>query len=91
MELSLYKILGPDIAYILNAGKCEISGLKENALLKMKNKEFEPGTQDINNITLPIKYNKTGHIGEIIEFFINMKYDKLEKELNVQNNKNNLK
>ena len=90
MELSLYKILGPDIAYILNAGKCEISGLKENALLKMKNKEFEPGTQDINNITLPIKYNKTGHIGEIIEFFINMKYDKLEKELNVQNNKNNL-
>ena len=94
MELSLYKILGPDIAYILNAGKCEISGLKENALLKMKNKEFEPGTQDINNVTLPTKYNKTGHIGEIIEYFINMKYDKKEKEkekeTNSQNMKNNL-
>ena len=90
MELSLYKILGQDIAYILNAGKCEISGLKENALLKMKNKEFEPGTQDINNITLPTKYNKTGHIGEIIEFFINMKYDKKEKELHSQNIKSNL-
>ena len=82
LELSLYKILGQDIAYILNAGKCDIAGLKENALLKMKNKEFEPGTQDINNITLPVKYNKTGNVGEIIEFFINMKYDKKEKEIN---------
>ena len=46
----------------------------------MNNKEFEPGTQDINNITLPIKYNKTGHVGEIIEFYINMKYDKKTEE-----------
>ena len=79
-ELSLYKILGQDIAYILNAGKCQISGIKENVLLKMNNKEFEPGTQDINNITLPTKYNKTGHVGEIIEFYINMKYDKKVEE-----------
>ena len=79
-ELSLYKILGQDIAYILNAGKCQINGIKENVLLKMNNKEFEPGTQDINNITLPIKYNKSGHIGEIIEFYINMKYDKKIEE-----------
>ena len=86
LELSLYKILGQDIAFMLNAGKCEISGLKENVLLKMKNKEFEPGTQDINNITLPIKYNRMGHVGEIIEFFINMKYDKKEKEINNNNN-----
>ena len=76
LELNLYKILGQDIAYILNAGKCDITGLKENVLIKMKNKEFEPGTQDINNITLPVKYNKGGRIGEIIEFFINMKYYK---------------
>ena len=88
LELSLYKILGQDIAYILNAGKCDISGLKENALLKMKNKEFEPGQQDINNITLPTKYNKAGYVGEIIEFFINMKYERNENEIN--NNKNNL-
>ena len=67
-ELSLYKILGQDIAYILNAGKCQINGIKENILLKMNNKEFEPGTQDINNITLPTKHNKAGHVGEIIEF-----------------------
>ena len=87
-ELSLYKILGQDISYMLNAGKCEISGLKENVLIKMKNKEFEPGSQDINNVTLPIKYNKTGYIGEIIEFFINMKYEKKDKE-NI-NNKNNI-
>ena len=80
LELSLYKILGQDIAYILNAGKCQIAGIKESALLKMNNKEFEPGTQDINNITLPIKYNKTGHVGEIIEFYINMKYDKKTEE-----------
>jgi hypothetical protein len=79
-ELSLYRILGQDIAYILNAGKCQISGIKESALLKMHNKEFEPGTQDINNITLPVKYNKSGHVGEIIEFFINMKYDKKNEE-----------
>ena len=84
-ELSLYRILGQDIAYILNAGKCDIYGLKENVLLKMKNREFEPGTQDINNVTLPTKYNRAGHVGEIIEFFINMKYDKKEKEIN--NNK----
>ena len=90
LELSLYKILGQDISYILNAGKCEISGLKENVLLKMKNKEFEPGTQDINNITLPTKYNKNGHIGEIIEFFIDMKYDKNSKEIDNNINKNNL-
>ena len=51
----------------------------------MKNREFEPGTQDINNVTLPTKYNRAGHVGEIIEFFINMKYDKKEKEMN--NNK----
>lgn len=79
-ELNLYKILGQDIAYILNAGKCQIAGIKENVLSKMKNKEFEPGTQDINNITLPTKYNKSGHVGEIIEFFINMKYDKKAEE-----------
>ena len=79
-ELSLYKILGQDIAYILNAGKCQINGIKESVLLKMNNKEFEPGTQDINNITLPIKYNRTGHVGEIIEFYINMKYDKKIEE-----------
>ena len=47
---------------LFTAGKCDIAGLKENALLKMKNKEFEPGTQDINNITLPVKYNKTGNV-----------------------------
>ena len=46
----------------------------------MNNKEFEPGTQDINNITLPVKHNKTGHVGEIIEFYINMKYDKKAEE-----------
>ena len=85
LELSLYKILGQDISYILNAGKCDISGLKENALIKMKNKEFEPGTQDINNITLPVKYNKGGRIGEIIEFFIDMKYDKKMKEISNKN------
>ena len=79
-ELSLYRILGQDIAYILNAGKCQINGLKESVLLKMNNKEFEPGTQDINNITLPVKHNKTGHVGEIIEFYINMKYDKKAEE-----------
>ena len=79
-ELNLYKILGQDIAYILNAGKCQINGLKESVLLKMNNKEFEPGTQDINNVTLPIKYNKTGHVGEIIEFYINMKYDRKTEE-----------
>ena len=83
-ELSLYKILGQDIAYILNAGKCQINGIKENILLKMNNKEFEPGTQDINNITLPTKHNKAGHVGEIIEFYINMKYDK-----NIEEKKNN--
>ena len=88
LELSLYRILGQDIAYILNAGKCDITGLKENALLKMKNREFEPGTQDINNVTLPTKYNRTGHVGEIIEFFINMKYDKKEKEICNNTNKN---
>ena len=55
----LYKILGQDIAYILNAGKCQIAGIKESVLLKMNNKEFEPGTQDINNITLPIKYRNS--------------------------------
>ena len=80
LELSLYRILGQDIAYILNAGKCQIQGLKESVLLKMNNKEFEPGTQDINNITLPTKYNKAGHVGEIIEFYINMKYDKKTEE-----------
>ena len=85
LELSLYKILGQDISYILNAGNCDITGLKENILLKMKNKEFEPGTQDINNVTLPTKYNKKGNIGEIIEFCINMKYDKKEKEMNNNN------
>ena len=83
-ELSLYKILGQDIAYILNAGKCQINGIKENILLKMNNKEFEPGTQDINNITLPTKHNKAGHVGEIIEFYINMKYGK-----NIEEKKNN--
>ena len=36
MELSLYKILGQDISYILNAGKCEISGLKEREKGKTK-------------------------------------------------------
>ena len=80
LELSLYKILGQDIAYILNAGKCQINGIKESVLMKMNNKEFEPGTQDINNITLPTKYNKSGHVGEIIEFYINMKYDKKTEE-----------
>ena len=79
-ELNLYKILGQDIAYILNAGKCQIAGIKENILLQMKNKEFEPGTQDINNITLPTKYIKSGHVGEIIEFYIEMKYDKKTEE-----------
>ena len=80
LEMSLYKILGNDIAFMLNAGKYQINGLKESQLSKMKNKEFEPGQQDINNITLPLKYLKNGHIGEIIEFYINLKYEKKNDE-----------
>ena len=54
IELTLYDILGNDIAFMLNGGKFQIAGLKEKDLQKMNNSEFEPGNLDISNITLPV-------------------------------------
>ena len=75
LELNLYDILGNDIAFMLNGGKFQIGGLKEKDLQKMANSEFEPGRLDISNITLPV-YNVNNQIlGEILEMYLDMKYE----------------
>ena len=75
LEMNLYEILGNDITYMLNGGKFQMNGLKEKELLMMKNSEFEPGTLDISNVTLPINNIVNPCLGEIINFYIDMKYD----------------
>ena len=75
LEMNLYEILGNDITFMLNGGKFQMNGLKEKELLMMKNSEFEPGTLDITNVTLPVNNIINPILGEIISFYIDMKYD----------------
>ena len=78
IELSLYDILGNDIAFMLNGGKFQIAGLKEKDLQKMNNSEFEPGNLDISNITLPVYNISNQTLGEILEMYLDMKFELID-------------
>ena len=75
-KLKLYDILGNDIAFMLAGGKVQIGGLKESQLRSMTNEAFEPGKRDFDNLVLPTQNISNPYLGEIIEFLLDLNYDK---------------
>ncbi|MCQ2817297.1 MAG: hypothetical protein MJ252_08540, partial [archaeon] len=84
-SLKLYDILGNDISFMLSTGKINISGRKEAYLRSMRNEDFEPGTEDYNNVKTCPTYKDNKNFGEILEFFLDIKNESEKNSHKMEN------